>query len=101
MTILPFLEVRIRFSSSTSWINGQATQNTTYTYSYVLQPRKRALLPSAATVSVGGKQVKSNAVTITVVNTQNQQSSRQSSSQTKQTAQTFDENDVYVKAYAS
>lgn len=90
------------FSSSTSWINGQATQNTTYTYSYVLQPKKAGTFTiPAATVSVGGKQVKSNAVTITVVNTQNQQSSRQSSSQTKQTAQTFDENDVYVKAYAS
>lgn len=55
-------------SSSFSSINGKVTQNVSYTYTYVLEGTKEGKFEiPAATVTVDGKQYRSNALTVQVV----------------------------------
>ena len=93
------------FSSSSSYVNGQWTKNETYTYSYVLQASKEGTFTvPGISVVMDGKQMKTNAVTITVV-AASQQSQNGGARQGRQTqsqqAPAFDKSDVFVKAYAS
>lgn len=90
------------YSSSTNFVNGQVTQNTSYTYSYTLRAAKTGTFTiPGATVAIGNKQVKSNAVTITVVDAQKSQTQQRGTSQTTQTSVNIDKNSVFVKAFLS
>ena len=93
-------------STSMSIINGQATQSSSFSYSYTLRAQKEGTFTiPAATFMVDGNQVKSNSVQIKVVASQQagtpppaqQQGGRNQQAQ----PQVFDKNDVFVRAYAS
>ena len=91
------------FSSSTSYINGQVTQSTTYTYSYTLQAKKTGTFTIAgAVVNVGGKKLKTNAITITVSDAPaSANQPRGSSAATPSADMHLDKNSVFVKAFIS
>ena len=62
--------------SSFSMVNGKTTQSSTITYTYILSALKNGSFTiPAATINVGGQQVKSNAVKIEVSGTAQQPSS--------------------------
>ena len=92
-------------SSSMTVVNGQATQSSSFSYSYTLRAQKEgAFTVPPALFVVDGNQVKSNSVQIKVVVSQQsgtlppqQQSGRYQQNQTN----TFDKNDVFVRASAS
>ena len=88
-------------SSSITMINGKTTQSSSYVYSYTLAAKKEGTftIPSTS-FKVDSKTVKSNAVTIKVVqgSTQNQNNPRERRSQQNIS---FNEKDVFIKAYAS
>ena len=90
-------------STSISIINGSTTKNSSYTYTYTLQATKEGSFTiPPVTMSVDGKQVKSNSVTINVVPaSQQQQSAGNGRQQQQQQAPAFDKNDVFVRASAS
>lgn len=92
-------------SSSISIVNGQMTQSSSYTYTYTLAAKKEGqfTIPGMVFV-VNGSQVKSNAVTISVVEGGGNGgggSGRGQSQQRAQQSQGFDKRDVFVKAYCS
>ncbi len=95
------------YSSSTSIINGQVSSSTEYTYTYTLQPTKlgQQTIPGV-TFMVNGKQVKSNAVTITVTQ-ENQQAQQQRRSRMPSfydepaQPQSVGSNEMMLKAFAS
>jgi hypothetical protein len=94
-------------SSSTSMtvVNGQATQSSSFSYSYTLVAQKEGsfTIPAAVFV-VDGNQVKSNQVQIKVVASQQPgtpQPQQQAQKGQAQQPQTFDKSDVFVRAYAS
>lgn len=88
-------------SSSITMINGKTTQSSSYVYSYTLAAKKEGTftIPSAS-FKVDSKTVKSNAVTIKVVHgsTQTQNNPRDRRSQQNIS---FNEKDVFIKAFAS
>jgi len=88
-------------SSSITMINGKTTQNSNYTYAYTLSAKKEGTftIPSAS-FKVDSKTVKSNAVSIKVVpgSVQNQNNPRDRRSQSNST---FNEKEVFIKAFAS
>jgi hypothetical protein len=95
-------------SSSTSMtiVNGQTTHSNTFSYSYTLRAQKEgAFTVQAATFVVDGNQVKSNAVQIKVVASQQsgtpQQQPQQGGRKPQQQAISFDKNEVFVRASAS
>ena len=95
-------------SSSTTIVNGQVTQNSTFSYSYTLRAQKEGTftVPSATFV-VDGNNVKSNSVQIKVVaaqqagTPQTQQQQQQGGRNQQQQAASFDKNDVFIRASAS
>ena len=65
-------------STSISMVNGQVDQQTTYTYTYHLSAKKEGTFTiPGVTLSVDGKVVKSNAVTVTVSKNAQSQSQNQ------------------------
>ena len=87
-------------SHQVSIVNGSATQKSTVTYTYTLAVRKAGTFTiPAATATVGGKQVKSGALQITVVEGQQQQQS--SSSSQSQTGTPISGSDVFMQVTAS
>lgn len=88
-------------SSSITMINGKTTQSSNYSYSYTLAAKKEGTftIPSTS-FKVDSKTVKSNAVTIKVVpgSSQNQSNPRDRRSQQ---SSTFNEKEVFIKAFAS
>lgn len=96
-------------SSSISIINGQVNKSSSYTYTYTLAADKEgSYTVPGITFVVNGSQVKSNSVTITVVEggadaggaaAQGQSRNRKSNQQSQ--SQGFDKREVYVKAYCS
>ena len=96
------------FSSNTRIINGQVSQSTTHTYTYILAAQKEGQFSIPGMVFVvNGNQVKSNAVTINVVEgggggaAAAGSNGRGQAQQRAQQSQGFDKRDVYVKAYCS
>ena len=95
------------YSSSTRIINGQVSQSTTHTYTYTLAAQKEGQFTIPGIVfMVNGNQVKSNAVTINVVEGGGAQAGNagtrgQQQQQRAQQSQGFDKRDVFVKAYCS
>ena len=98
------------YSSSTRIINGQVSQSSSHTYTYTLAAQKVGSFTIPGMVfMVNGNQVKSNAVTINVVEgggngggtTARQGNGRGQAQQRAQQSQGFDKRDVYVKAYCS
>lgn len=98
-------------STSISFINGQQSMKSEYSYTYTLKPSKlgEATIPGV-TFLVNGKQVKSNAVTVTVTqeNQRQQQQQRRSSwwdwdmpSAQPQQQKQISKDDVILKASAS
>ena len=96
-------------SSSISIVNGQMTQSSSYSYTYTLAAKKEGqfTIPGMVFV-VNGNQVKSNAVTINVVEGSGNVggaagggSGRGQFQQRAQQSQGFDKRDVFVKAYCS
>ncbi len=56
------------FSSSTSWVNGKHTSSVEYSYTYIASANKEGTYTMpVATVTVDGKEYKSNSVTVQVV----------------------------------
>ena len=90
------------YSSSSSWVNGQMSSSTTYTYTYVLVANKEGTftLPSVPFV-VNNQNVNSNAATIQVVAASTQNTQQQQRSQGGTSAQTFNKDDFFVKASVS
>ncbi len=96
-------------SSSISIVNGQMTQSSSYTFTYTLAAKKEGQFTIPGMVfSVNGNQVKSNAVTINVVEgagngggSSGGAGGRGQSQQRAQQSQGFDKRDVFVKAYCS
>lgn len=98
------------YSSSTSWVNGQMSSSTEYSYTYVLRPTKlgEQNIPGV-TFLVDGKQIKSNAVKVTV--TQENQRAQQQQTQRRSSFWDFPEmsapprevskDDIMLKAFAS
>lgn len=97
------------FSSNTSIMNGKVTRSSSYTFTYTLAANKVGSFTIPGVVfSVNGNQVKSNAVTINVVEgggngggAAGGGSGRGQSQQRAQQSQGFDKRDVFVKAYCS
>lgn len=99
-------------STSVSIINGQMTKSSSYTYTYTLAASKEGsyTIPPM-TFTVNGNSVKSNSVSIKVVEgsssgggsqqSQSSQRGRQQGQQSQQQASSFDKRDVFVKAYCS
>lgn len=94
-------------SSSIRSVNGSTTMSITYTFTYLLQAtREGSFEIPAASVTVNGRQISSNTVSIKVVKnpngsgTQNQGSGNQARGGTSQ-AGSGSSTDVYVKAFAS
>lgn len=95
-------------SSSIRMINGSTSMSITYTYTYLLQANHEGTynIPAAA-VTVNGKQVNSNTLSIKVI--KNPNAAAQGQANTGQNrgsgssggAVTGSSNDVYVKAFAS
>ncbi|MBQ7551063.1 MAG: protein BatD [Bacteroidales bacterium] len=98
------------YSSSTSWVNGQVTSSTEYSYTYVLRPTKlgEQTIPGVTFV-LNGKQVKSNSVKVVV--TQENQRAQQQQAQRRSSFWDFPEmtappreiskDDIMLKAFAS
>lgn len=97
-------------STSITFINGQQSMKSEYSYTYTLKPSKlgEATIPGV-TFQVNGKQVKSNAVTVTVTQEnqrQQQQQQRRSwwdwdTPSTQQQPKQISKDDVILKATAS
>ena len=98
-------------STSITFINGQQSMKSEYSYTYTLRPSKlgEATIPGV-TFQVNGKQVKSNAVTVTVTqeNQRQQQQQQQRRSwwdwdtpPTQQQPKQISKDDVILKATAS
>lgn len=97
-------------STSISFVNGQKSVKSEYSYTYTLKPSKlgESIIPGV-TFLVNGKQVKSNAVTVTVTqeNQRQQQQQRRSSwwdwdmPSTQPQQQQLSKDDVILKASAS
>ncbi|HPS62049.1 MAG TPA: BatD family protein [Bacteroidales bacterium] len=93
-------------SSSIRNINGTTTMSITYTYTYLLQATREGSFDiPAATVTVNGRQVVSNPLTVKVVKgsapTGNQGTSGNRGGNTQQGGGGLGANDVYVKAFTS
>ena len=96
------------YASSTRIINGQVSQSSTQTYTYTLAAQKEGKFTiTGMTFEVNGNQVKSNSVTINVVEGGGSQAGNagargQGQQQSRaQLSQGFDKRDVFVKAYCS
>ncbi len=94
-------------SSSIQIINGQRSSSTTYSHTYYLQADKQGdfVIP-AANVSVGGRNYKSNSVSIKVVDGGGQSvapshSGRSQGASSAAAPSSFSKGDVFVKAEAS
>lgn len=96
-------------STSVSIVNGQMSKSSSYTYTYTLSASKEGsyTIPPM-TFTVDGSSVKSNSVTIKVVEgssggggSQQGQSGQRGRQQSQQQASSFDKKDVFVKAYCS
>lgn len=73
------------FSSSFTSVNGQATQTVSYTYTYILEGISEGTFTiPAATVTVDGKQYKSNSLKIQVVKGSGKTAARQGGNQAVQ-----------------
>ncbi|MEI7897047.1 MAG: BatD family protein [bacterium] len=95
-------------SSSIRSVNGSTTMSITYTFTYLLQANREGNFEiPAASVTVNGKQMSSNTVTIKVVKNanasgnQNQGTGNQNRGGASQGVVTGTSNDVYIKAFAS
>jgi hypothetical protein len=95
-------------SSSIRSVNGSTTMSITYTFTYLLQANREGTFDvPAASVSVNGKQITSNTLSIKVVKSaagsgaQYQGSGNQNRGGTTSGAASGNANDVYVKAFAS
>jgi len=94
-------------SSSISIVNGKMTQSSSYTYTYTLAAKKEGQFTIPGMVfQVNGNQVKSNSVTISVVEGGGSGGGasgggRGQGQQRSQQSQGFDKRDVYVKAFCS
>ncbi|MEZ5104121.1 MAG: BatD family protein [Draconibacterium sp.] len=72
-------------STSISTINGRTTQETTYSYTYILRAKQKGKFEiRPASIEVGGKVFESNPLTIEVVDAQSQPAQVQSGSQGQQ-----------------
>ena len=95
-------------SSSIRMINGSTSMSITYTYTYLLQANREGTynIPAAA-VTVNGKQVNSNTLSIKVIKNPNAATQGQANTgQSRGTgsaggAASGSSNDVYVRAFAS
>lgn len=94
-------------SSSFSSINGKVTQNVAYTYTYVLEATKEGTYQiPAATITVDGKQYRSNALSIQVIKGsgnkagQNDQQNKNRAAQPDATA-AINEDNLFVKVDVS
>lgn len=88
--------------SSTTNINGQRTETNSYVYTYYLQAEKKGSLVIPSTVfKVNGQQVKSNNVTVNVVDASPGGQQKQGQSSSTSSAPTLDENDVFIRASVS
>lgn len=89
-------------SHSTSIVNGKVEQSSSYIYTYILRASKTGTFTIPATVfKVGGKEVKSNNVTVTVV-TPSPQSQQQQQQQRQATSpQSIGKDDVFLRASVS
>lgn len=94
---------QVSSSSSITIANGQTVQNFSYVYTYYLQAEKQGsfVIPGAV-FTVKGQQVKSNNVTVNVVEaSQSQQATQGRQSQPQSAPPTLDKDEVFIKAYAS
>lgn len=83
-------------NSSISIINGRMTQSRTITYTYVLSPKKTGKLNiSPGSIKVGGKEYRSNPVTIEVV--QGNQNRTQSNQGSDQSQSGISNDDLFVR----
>jgi len=84
-------------STNVQIINGQMTQNMSFTYTYIVQAIKEGSFTiPAAVINVNGVDYQSNTLTINVVAGTSQQQQQQ---KTQQTQQTSSENDIFLKAF--
>lgn len=87
-------------STSVQIINGQMTQNVSFTFTYILQAVKEGTFNvGAATINVNGQDYQSNALTISVVPGSGQQQQQQQQQQKGQQT-TSSDNEIFIKAYA-
>jgi len=99
-------------SSSIRSVNGNTTMSITYTFTYLLQATREGTFDiPAASVSVNGKQITSNTLSIKVVKNPNSQGTQYQGSGnqnrggggggTQAAANAGNPNDVFIKAFAS
>ena len=89
-------------SQQVSIVNGHATQKSTVTYTYTLAVRKAGTFTiPAASATVGGKQVKSGTLQITVVEGQQQQQQSSSGDSQSNSAGQISSNDIFMQVTAS
>jgi hypothetical protein len=90
-------------SFSFSNINGKTTQNTTLIFTYILAAKKTGTYTiGPTTVKVGNNTIKSNPVTIQVVQGNPQTQQRQGGNRQQQNnVPSFNAKDVFIKAFAS
>lgn len=89
-------------STSITMVNGRTTQNNSYSYTYTLSAKKEGsfVIPSAS-FKVDGKTVKSNPVTIQVVQGTQPSQANPRDRRTQPNSSSFNEKDVFIKGYAS
>jgi hypothetical protein len=89
-------------SFSFSNINGKTTQNTTLTFTYVLAAKKTGNFTiGPASVKVGKNTIKSNPVTIQVVQGNPQTHQNSQGNRQQGNLPSFNSKDVFIKAFAS
>ncbi len=87
-------------SSSTQYINGKVTKNTSYTYTYVLRGKKEGKFTIApATIKSDRKVYESNSINIEVIKgrTGNSQPQNQQQQNTQQSSNGISSNDIFIK----
>ena len=84
-------------NSSVQIINGQVTQNVSYTFTYIVQAIKEGSFTiPAAVINVNGTDYQSNTLTINVVAGSTQQQQQQQQQKNQQAASG---NDIFIKAF--
>ncbi len=87
----------IMTSSSTQIINGKITRSKEYTYTYILKcdkPGKYTLAP--AQITVDGKKVESNSLSIEVVKNEGGATTQQSQNQESDSSNSFSKDDLFI-----
>ncbi|MBC8320827.1 MAG: protein BatD [Bacteroidetes bacterium] len=91
-------------NSSIQYVNGKMTQNYSMSYTYIVQAVKEGdVVINPATVTVDGKNVKSNSIKITVVKGATSQQGNTNQNKSNQPSETgiLQDDDVYIRATVS